>query len=153
MAVLLAPTTLFILIVVLCSLLGLLWLHISSINKRLQQSIKLINELYLLNKSQANTLEEQTNLIQSQRTSSEQAQIHDSALQDISQQQETLAGRVLALENETQLLAQQDPELKMYSRAQQLVKDGASIKDIMEATQLPRAELEVLVGLQRPQTP
>ncbi len=35
----------------------------------------------------------------------------------------------------------------MYHRATQLVAKGASIDDIIEACQLPRAEVEVLISL------
>jgi hypothetical protein len=83
----------------------------------------------------------------------ENAQINEKALINITKLNEKLSKRVLALENQTQLLQKEDPELKMYNRAHQLVKEGVSIEDIMEASQLPRAEVEVLVGLQRHKKP
>lgn len=142
--------TLFILLLILCLLAVVLFLYVRRINARLNQSIKLINELYQLNQSQALTLSELTREVQSNsheqfKTSSEKS------LFNLHAQTEELSKRVLTLENETQKLQQEDPELKMYSRAHQLVKEGLSIEDVMEASQLPRAEVEVLIGLQRHQ--
>ncbi|MFC3120387.1 DUF2802 domain-containing protein [Agaribacter flavus] len=52
-------------------------------------------------------------------------------------------------EEKLALLADKDPELKMYSKANKLVAAGESIDDVMEASGLPRAEVEVLFSLQR----
>lgn len=161
----------------------ILWVYARKVNTRLSQAIKLINDLYKLNQSQANTLSEllggsekssainseqysekntersassltqrvaeQASLIIKADLVDEIANISDKASIKMTARSEDLSKRVLALENQTQLLQQEDPELKMYSRAHQLVKEGVSIEDIMEASQLPRAEVEVLVGLQR----
>ncbi|MBF7072396.1 DUF2802 domain-containing protein [Glaciecola sp. MH2013] len=46
-------------------------------------------------------------------------------------------------------LALQEPAAKIYSKAQTLVKSGASVEEVMEACDLPRAEVEVMVGFQQ----
>jgi len=79
--------------------------------------------------------------------SDDRTNIDDRAIQLVHERTNEIEHRILALENQTLQLQQDSPELKMYSRANQLVKDGARIEDVMEATQLPRAEVEVLVGL------
>ena len=38
----------------------------------------------------------------------------------------------------------QDPSLRLYQRAAELVKQGASIEEVMEACDIPRAEAEML---------
>ena len=149
MTVLLAPSTFFILLLGVSFVVVALWLYARKTNARLDQSIKLLNDLYLLNKTQADTLAEHASTLKNYQTSIEQLTANQGDLNILKTQHETLSKRFLALENQTQLLYQQDPELKMYSKAHQLVKEGVNIQDIMEATQLPRAEVEVLIGLQR----
>nr|WP_297347822.1 DUF2802 domain-containing protein [uncultured Glaciecola sp.] len=46
-------------------------------------------------------------------------------------------------------LSQQDPAAKMYARAHSLVESGATISEIMDACDLPQAEVEVLIGFQK----
>ena len=49
------------------------------------------------------------------------------------------------LENQLRELKLQDPSLRLYQRAADLVKQGASIDEIIEACDIPRAEAEMLV--------
>lgn len=46
-------------------------------------------------------------------------------------------------------VSQQDPTAKMYARAHSLVASGASIHEIIDACDLPQAEVEVLMGFQK----
>lgn len=175
--------TLLIFSLILFALIIALTLYARKINSRLNQSIKLINDLYKLNQRQASTITEllgDTETIQlgdTEDTANTESPLVSALVLQASDKVKTtmasdveaitktsistamvkiiepineLAKRVVSLENKTELLQREDPELKRYSRASQLVKEGASIEDIMEASQLPRAEVEVLVGLQRP---
>lgn len=45
-------------------------------------------------------------------------------------------------------LSQQDPAAKMYAKAHSLVASGASLNEIIDACDLPKAEVEVLMGFQ-----
>ncbi|MBO7920794.1 DUF2802 domain-containing protein [Alteromonas sp. K632G] len=47
-------------------------------------------------------------------------------------------------ENQIRELKLQDPSLRLYQRAAELVKQGASIEEVMEACDIPRAEAEML---------
>ncbi|WP_394221976.1 DUF2802 domain-containing protein [Alteromonas gracilis] len=49
------------------------------------------------------------------------------------------------VENQLRELKMQDPSLRLYQRAADLVKQGASIDEIIEACDIPRAEAEMLV--------
>ena len=49
------------------------------------------------------------------------------------------------IENHVRELKLQDPSLRLYQRAAELVKQGASIDEIIEACDIPRAEAEMLV--------
>ena len=51
----------------------------------------------------------------------------------------------ISIENELRELRLQDPSLRLYQRAAELVKQGASIDEIIEACDIPRAEAEMLV--------
>lgn len=60
-------------------------------------------------------------------------------------------------ENQTEIQSQirelklQDPSLRLYQRAAELVKQGASIDEIMDACDIPRAEAEMLMMVHRNQ--
>ena len=74
-----------------------------------------------------------------------------------------LGGRLKTLESEIKSIQQRQTELinkqadleqqevssPMYTRAAKLVASGASIEDIMEECDLPRAEAELLIALHR----
>ncbi|WP_282145542.1 DUF2802 domain-containing protein [Alteromonas stellipolaris] len=47
-------------------------------------------------------------------------------------------------ENQIRELKLQDPSLRLYQRAAELVKQGASMQEVMEACDIPRAEAEML---------
>ena len=54
-----------------------------------------------------------------------------------------------ALEQKLQQLSEQDPGAKLYQRAAKLVASGASIEEIMQECDLPRAEAELLAAMRR----
>lgn len=43
--------------------------------------------------------------------------------------------------------AEQDPEARLYQRAAKLVATGATVEELMEACELPRAEAELLLAV------
>lgn len=174
----LTVNTLFYLCITLFVLLATVWLYARYVNKRLTQSIKLINDLYKLSQNQASTISNmlgetasppQTDKANTDTLSEKMSytdllvgksvlevksliaadieNIEVRAMKEFTDCTAKIERRILSLENQTQQLLQESPELKMYSRANQLVKEGASIDDVMEACQLPRAEVEVIVGL------
>lgn len=55
------------------------------------------------------------------------------------------------LESQVRDLKFQDPSLKLYQRAADLVKKGASIEEIIESCDIPRAEAEMLVMVHKSQ--
>ena len=56
------------------------------------------------------------------------------------------------IENQLRELKLQDPSLRLYQRAADLVKQGASIDEIIEACDIPRAEAEMLVMVHKQNT-
>ncbi len=46
-------------------------------------------------------------------------------------------------------LEQQEPEIKLYQRAAKLVEQGASVDDLMQACDLPRAEAELMLAMHK----
>jgi hypothetical protein len=182
--------TLVVLLLIFFILLIALGLYARKVNTRLNQSIKLINDLYKLNQSHASKLEQLLgdnpgNNEHGEHNGNDHDNKHEDADCNFSENAPMLtkpiqdaiedlkleltkdvdstknsvvvamkplsemSKRILALEHKTDLMQQEHPEFKRYSRANALVKEGASIEDIMEASQLPRAEVEVLLGLQR----
>lgn len=131
---------------------------------RIKSAIKLINELHQLNTHQNELLEQ---FKQPAKHANDPKSLPSATLEWINSRTEKTITKEIeelakhqqvqftqvrneldALDNQVEQLVQDDPALKMYSRANQLAKSGASIEDIMEACQLPRAEVEVLVSLQ-----
>ncbi len=73
--------------------------------------------------------------------------------QQVSQQ---LEHRIKVLQNKTSSLdkkidnfQQQQPEDKLYSRAQKMVQLGAGIDEIVRECELPRAEAEILMSMHK----
>ena len=54
-------------------------------------------------------------------------------------------------ENQLRELKLQDPSLRLYQKAAELVKQGATIEDVMEACDIPRAEAEMLFMVHKTQ--
>lgn len=51
------------------------------------------------------------------------------------------------LENQLREVKNQDPSMRLYSRAAELAKSGASVEEVMQACDLPRAEAELLMSM------
>ncbi|MER2492129.1 DUF2802 domain-containing protein [Catenovulum sediminis] len=60
-----------------------------------------------------------------------------------------LAQYFAELENRFSELELVDPESKLYSRAAKLAEKGASIEEIIEECEIPRAEAELVVSLRK----
>ena len=58
-----------------------------------------------------------------------------------------LADHCDQLENQLREVKNQDPSMRLYTRAAELVKSGASVEDVMQACDLPRAEAELLMSM------
>lgn len=69
------------------------------------------------------------------------------ALLKLTEQHESLASRLAEQQNVIQEVAEQDPASKFYQRAAKLVQQGASLEDIIESCELPRAEAELVYSL------
>lgn len=136
-----------VMLVVIVLLCVVFYQYAKTVNTRLGQSIKLINDLYQLLKKQ----EEQLKAF-AQNNSANTEQLSSSIQDEVSEIRHQLAQNsqeLRQLENQTQQLQHQDPGIRMYTKANELVAAGASLEDIMEACELPRAEAEVLIGLHR----
>ncbi len=53
------------------------------------------------------------------------------------------------LENQLRDVKLQDPSMRLYQRAAELVKQGATLEEVMEACDIPRAEAEMLITVHR----
>lgn len=62
---------------------------------------------------------------------------------------QSLQQKLDEFESQIRELKLQDPSLRLYQRAAELVKQGASIEEVMEACDIPRAEAEMLSMVHR----
>lgn len=126
-------------------LIVVLWAYTRNIKAKLLQSIGLIDELHKLSQANNQTIEAlkvefKSDLAKSSKQATElQLQCNKFT--------ESVAQRMNKVEDTVECIAEQDPALKMYRQASKLVAQGMPIEDIMEASGLPRAELEVLIAL------
>lgn len=60
-----------------------------------------------------------------------------------------LSLQVQRIEDKLQELEQLDPDTRLYSKATRLVNEGASVEELMQECELPRAEAELLMSLRK----
>lgn len=53
------------------------------------------------------------------------------------------------LETQIRDVKLQDPSMRLYQRAAELVKQGATMEEVMQACDIPRAEAEMLITVHR----
>jgi|GEM_PF-140487 len=101
-------------------------------------------------------LEQQPSHVDYAQTEQLQQSLELSLKQQLDAQSEQLQQTVAQLQQEQQLLeqklqqlAEQDPGAKLYQRAAKLIADGATVEDIMQECDLPRAEAELLVAMRK----
>lgn len=142
--------------------LGLAVIAIQSSRKlslRLNKALELINSLHKLNEthqSKLNALEQSqlaTN-VENRETFTKDfknafSTFETSTTQTLNAEIDTLKLEVDKLMAQIDEISQQDPAAKMYAKAHSLVASGASIEEIMDACDLPKAEVEVLIGFQK----
>ena len=71
------------------------------------------------------------------------------AKQDALGKIEELEQAIVELVKNYQLLAESSPENKIYTRAAKMVELGATVEEIMEECELPRAEAEMIINFHR----
>ncbi|GGW73817.1 DUF2802 domain-containing protein [Alteromonas halophila] len=64
----------------------------------------------------------------------------------------TIEEKQTELETQIRDVKLQDPSMRLYQRAAELVKQGASMEEVMEACDIPRAEAEMLITVHRNQS-
>lgn len=69
------------------------------------------------------------------------------ALEQLRAQQQSLHQQQQQFASTIKQLEQQEPEVKLYQRAAKLVEQGASVDDLMQACDLPRAEAELMLAM------
>ena len=130
-----------------------------ALSLRLKKALELINSLHKLNETQQHKINSIEQSIASLSARQSEGLTEQAAaarhLVEVNTNQ-TLMAEVNKLKNEIDKLVaqidelhQQDPAAKLYAKAHSLVASGASIEEIMDACDLPQAEVEVLVGFQK----
>jgi biopolymer transport protein ExbB/TolQ len=122
-------------------MLIVLWGITRRLSARLQKSVSLIDELHKISitqNQQLSALEQEQGELSTELLTRQKQFEHIQAASVI---------RMEKVEDTVERLEEQDPALKMYSKASKLVEQGAAMSDIIEASGLPRAEVEVLLSL------
>lgn len=136
-----APTLYESILLVLVVVLSLLMVWLFKQIRSLQQGIKNLEAKY------DNRLEE---TVSSVRNFAHQQNEEQARNLVVTRHIQALQGKFDDLENQLREVKLQDPSLRLYQRAAELVKQGASIEEIMEACDIPRAEAEMLSMVHRP---
>ena len=136
-----APTLYESILLVLVVVLSLLIVWLFKQIRSLQQGIKNLEAKY------DNRLEE---TVSSVRNFAHQQNEEQARNLVVTRHIQALQGKFDDLENQLREVKLQDPSLRLYQRAAELVKQGASIEEIMEACDIPRAEAEMLSMVHRP---
>jgi hypothetical protein len=122
-------------------LVVVLWVYAKNIKTKLMQSVGLIDELYKLNTAQSANIEKlKSQILKNNKVSKALQNDYQTFSLEVQDSLNKVSDTVERLE-------EQDPALKMYSKASKLVEQGAAMEDIIEASGLPRAEVEVLMSL------
>ncbi|MGM0526399.1 MAG: DUF2802 domain-containing protein [Pseudomonadota bacterium] len=122
--------------------------------ERQQQRLMMLTE----SASEVLALKQQLNSNGNDFAQTEQLQqsLEQSVKQQLDQQSERLQQQVKqlteeqhALQQKFEQLSQQDPGAKLYQRAAKLVAGGASVEEIMQECDLPRAEAELIAAMRK----
>lgn len=135
-----APTLYESILLVLVVVLSLLMVWLFKQIRSLQQGIKSLEAKY------DSRLEE---TVSSVRNFAHQQNEEQARNLVVTRHIQALQGKFDDLENQLREVKLQDPSLRLYQRAAELVKQGASIEEIMEACDIPRAEAEMLSMVHR----
>ncbi|MEQ3652412.1 MAG: DUF2802 domain-containing protein [Glaciecola sp.] len=128
----------------------------SKTNKRLNITLELLNSLHkIIETNKANIAELENKLSvelqEAGQVTKNTSQSDIAKEQDIIQISQSIADlqvQIDKLSAQYQELVEQEPTAKIYTKAQSLVRAGASVAEVMEACDLPRAEVEVMMGIQ-----
>ncbi|MEG3768435.1 DUF2802 domain-containing protein [Alteromonas sp. 14N.309.X.WAT.G.H12] len=120
----------------LLAVIAVLWLYwyFQIRLKTLQQHLQYQTDQAILLAEEVRTLENQITEMQTR------SMVQGKHMQDLSQQ-------FTQLENQLREVKTQDPSMRLYTRAAELVKSGADIDEVMQACDLPRAEAELLYSM------
>lgn len=113
--------------------------------------VRLSKQLHILSARQTEQqglIESLLQQIKSVRSEVEEAQTRTLVVAKNSEQTDLA---LTGLQQQLTALAQQEPDTKVYQRAAELLKNGASIEEIMHSCDLPRAEVQLLQHLHHEQ--
>jgi hypothetical protein len=117
----------------------LLVIAVLSLYTKLRKTTELLDDLTVRVSTELSNMAEQVNDANNQQTEIQARSVV------ISKHLQRIDEKYQEMENQLRELKFQDPSLKLYQRAADLVKQGATIEEIIETCDIPRAEAEMLV--------
>ncbi|GBL04022.1 DUF2802 domain-containing protein [Glaciecola sp. KUL10] len=138
--------TILVLLVISCLAIGLAiiaLLAIKTLNRKFVQSLEIINGLH------KHVQQKDEQLLQlDERLSGLELQNRAQASK-LSNYEQQLNISLERLEQKVHDVQMEDPTTKRYHKASELLENGASIEEVMEICEIPRAEVDILLGLLR----
>jgi len=152
----LAPTISIILFIAIALVLVILFILISKQSQKivnieqkqndlslLCESLQQVVTQYIDNNQQQNVIEELAQKVTQQQSMTK------TKLATIDQQISDATEQITTLANEVEILINQQPEDKLYSRALKLAELGADVEEISENCEIPIAEAEMLLAVHK----
>ncbi len=142
------PLLVSVIIAVVAVLVCLLFVQVKNLRKRIEHLAMQNDASEML----VSDLQIQLNVAE-QKITQTNAQVEAKSLEDtqVSKQIEhrikTLQSRLTQVIESVDLLSEQQPQDKLYSRASKLAALGADTEEIMRECELPRAEVEMLLSV------
>lgn len=114
-----------------------------TLNQKFQKSLEIINSLH----KHVQQKDEQLMQLDERLSGSELNKRADG--QRVTHLEAQLLSEISRLEHLIEDAQQQDPTTKRYQKANELLLNGASIEEVMDSCEIPRAEVDILLGLLR----
>ena len=138
--------TVILLLVLSCLAIGLAivaLLATKTLNQKFQKSLEIINGLH----KHVQQKDEHLMLLDERLSTAElKLRTETAKLNELNAQ---LENGIERLEQQVQDTQMQDPTAKRYQKANELLSSGVSIEEVMDICELPRAEVDILLGLLR----
>ncbi|MDT0602823.1 DUF2802 domain-containing protein [Thalassotalea castellviae] len=118
-------------------------IRFSALEVQIESYEFIINELKLANQQQQSELTAKENSLQAWQLE------HRQISQQLEHRIKVLQEKLTQTHETIEQIQQQQPEDKLYSRAQKMVKLGADVEELVRECDLPHAEAEILIAMHK----
>jgi len=104
---------------------------------------------FIINELKINTQQQQLDLNNKDKALQTWQLEHQQISQQLEHRIKVLQDKLTLLNENIAQIQQQQPEDKLYSRAQKMVKLGADVDELVRECELPHAEAEILIAMHK----